>query len=534
MASLADLQAERERLKAANAKAEFDAALAETCDGKDVLAAGQAVRRLILDALDAAAVEFVSAIAGERDETRVHYLLSEAAHQWGTALGERAAATVAGTAPQINELGDRFRRGVKPRDLLTVSEWAARHRELKSGTNSPGPWHNDLTPYLVEIMDALSEHSSVRQVTFMKSSGVGGTEAMFNWIGYLMHHLGNKDLLCVMPTLELRDRSFNPRLAQDDRRIAGAGRAGEHRQARPRRHARRRPLDPAPPGARGARLPPLGLYSPIGLGFTWAELWQKWEDSPRRHRQPQALHQHHPGRVLGGDRATASKTWPSSPAWRTTPSACPPACAPPGWTCRKTAWKPPSSPGAPARKAGCIDHLILPGDTARPEVWENLPTPCTDAGIAFAAIDSGYNTSMVYAFTEKRRWSRGHERHHRHGPPADRRRKEAPPAPAQPRKKAAAVEPLGVDQGKALLYSRLKLPVPGPGYLHFPQGPRLRRRILRPARRRKAGHQDQGHPPVPGMGADPARATRRSTAWTKRSGCNTPDTTSRRFRRSSA
>ena len=57
MASLADLQAERERLKAANAKADFDAALAETCDGKDVLAAGQAVRRLILDALDAAAVE---------------------------------------------------------------------------------------------------------------------------------------------------------------------------------------------------------------------------------------------------------------------------------------------------------------------------------------------------------------------------------------------------------------------------------------------------------------------------------------------
>jgi phage terminase large subunit GpA-like protein len=114
----------------------------------------------------------------------------------------------------LPEVGDRFRRGVKPRDLITVSQWADRHRELRSGTNAPGPWHNALTPYLVEIMDALSEHSSVRQVTFMKSSGVGGTEAMFNWIGYLMHHLGNKDLLCVMPTLELRDRSFNPRLAK--------------------------------------------------------------------------------------------------------------------------------------------------------------------------------------------------------------------------------------------------------------------------------------------------------------------------------
>ena len=55
MASLADLQAERERLKAANAKAEFDAALAETCAGADLMAAGNAVRRLLLDALDAAA-----------------------------------------------------------------------------------------------------------------------------------------------------------------------------------------------------------------------------------------------------------------------------------------------------------------------------------------------------------------------------------------------------------------------------------------------------------------------------------------------
>jgi len=45
MASLADLQAERERLKAANAKAEFDAALAETCAGADLMAAGNELQR---------------------------------------------------------------------------------------------------------------------------------------------------------------------------------------------------------------------------------------------------------------------------------------------------------------------------------------------------------------------------------------------------------------------------------------------------------------------------------------------------------
>ena len=210
MQTLSDLQTERELLRAAQARADYEAALAATCSAADVLAAGNALRGLLLGALDALPERLLLACAGERDETRVHYTLSEAAHQWASELGEAAARA----SPALPLLGARFRRGVRPRDVLTVSEWADRHRELRSGTNAPGPWRTALTPYLREIMDCLSEHSPVRQVTFVKSSGVGGTEGMFNWIGYLMHHLGNKDLLCVLPTLELRDRSFNPRLSK--------------------------------------------------------------------------------------------------------------------------------------------------------------------------------------------------------------------------------------------------------------------------------------------------------------------------------
>ena len=189
MPTIADLQAERERLRAANARTDFETAYAATAGGAEVLAAGMAVLRIILDALDALAARFVSDLAGERDETRAHYLMSESAHGWLSAVGEQAAIAAA----KIPEIGAAFRRGIKPRDLLTVSEWADRHRELRSGTNAPGPWRTALTPYLADIMDALSEHSSVRQVTFVKSSGVGGTEAMYNWIGYAMQHLGNKD-----------------------------------------------------------------------------------------------------------------------------------------------------------------------------------------------------------------------------------------------------------------------------------------------------------------------------------------------------
>ena len=56
-------------------------------------------------------------------------------------------------------------------------------------------------------------------------------------------------------------------------------------------------------------------------------------------------------------------------------------------------------------EAWLLDHIIIDGDTARPEVWDELDAVLVDAGVQYAAIDSGYNTSMVYGFCEKRRWT---------------------------------------------------------------------------------------------------------------------------------
>ena len=122
-------------------------------------------------------------------------------------------------------------------------------------------------------------------------------------------------------------------------------------------------------------------------------------------------------------------------------------------------------------EAWLIDHLVLPGDTARPEVWDDLDEALKDAGVQFAAIDSGFNTSMVYAFTERRRWSVAIKGVTGMGRPLiedERRRRQRL---RTRRKKGAHVEPLGVDQGKALVYSRLKLTQPGAGYIHFPRDP---------------------------------------------------------------
>lgn len=209
-ATLADLKAQRERLQAQRAETTCRQAEAQVVPRADTLRAGLAVREAADRALDVLFERWLLDVAGITDETTAHHAMSAAAHEVLVALGRQLPAASAALPP----LGESFAKGATPRRLLTVSQWSEEHRFIRSGTNSPGPWRNALTPYLTEIMDALSEHSAVRQVTFIKSSGVGGTEAMYNWLGYVMHHLGNKDLLVVVPTLELRDRSFNPRLAK--------------------------------------------------------------------------------------------------------------------------------------------------------------------------------------------------------------------------------------------------------------------------------------------------------------------------------
>lgn len=210
MNNLAALQTEREALRAAQAKGDFESALAGTLTHDDVLAAGLASRRVILDALDDLVEELFAASADEHDETRVHYRLSDRVIDWLSAVARRCQA-VSGACP---EYGARLSAGMSPRRLLSVSQWADRHRRLVTGTNLPGPWRTEQTPYLREILDSLSEHSPVSRVVFMKSVQVGATEVLYNWIGYVMHHLRNKDCLVVVPTKEYRNQKFNPRLTR--------------------------------------------------------------------------------------------------------------------------------------------------------------------------------------------------------------------------------------------------------------------------------------------------------------------------------
>ena len=94
----------------------------------------------------------------------------------------------------------------------TVDEWADHYRELSSESASePGRWRTSRTPYLREIMRALSPSSPYFRVVFMAGSQLGKTECLNNWIGYTIHR-SPAPMLLVLPTRETAMKSSKQRL----------------------------------------------------------------------------------------------------------------------------------------------------------------------------------------------------------------------------------------------------------------------------------------------------------------------------------
>jgi len=105
------------------------------------------------------------------------------------------------------------RRGWEPEPLLLVSEWANAHRVLSGkGSAEPGHWRTSRTPYLRDIMDALSPLNPAQRIVLMKGAQIGATECGNNWIGYLIH-VAPGPVLYVEPTVEVAKRVSKQRIA---------------------------------------------------------------------------------------------------------------------------------------------------------------------------------------------------------------------------------------------------------------------------------------------------------------------------------
>ena len=75
---------------------------------------------------------------------------------------------------------------LRPPEDISVSEWAEKYRVLDSKSSAmPGPWRNEKTPYLVGVMDAFCDFDT-EEIILCKASQLGGTEALFNMIGWII------------------------------------------------------------------------------------------------------------------------------------------------------------------------------------------------------------------------------------------------------------------------------------------------------------------------------------------------------------
>lgn len=106
-----------------------------------------------------------------------------------------------------------FISGIKPDEVLSVSEWADQYRFLSQKASAePGRWRTHRTPYLREILDCLSSASPIKSVVFMAGAQIGKSETGLNWWGYVVHHSPGP-MLIVQPTVELAQKFSKQRLA---------------------------------------------------------------------------------------------------------------------------------------------------------------------------------------------------------------------------------------------------------------------------------------------------------------------------------
>jgi phage terminase large subunit GpA-like protein len=106
---------------------------------------------------------------------------------------------------------EAWRAGLRPEPQMLVSEWADTYRRLPSTSAEPGRWRTDRTPYLREIMDALSVSSPIERVAIIKGAQTGGTEAGLNFLGYIICNSPGLAML-VMPSVDMVRRNTRTRI----------------------------------------------------------------------------------------------------------------------------------------------------------------------------------------------------------------------------------------------------------------------------------------------------------------------------------
>jgi len=103
--------------------------------------------------------------------------------------------------------------GLRPDQKMSPVEWANTCRYLPQvSSKEHGRYSTARTPYVVEILEKLSPEDPTKEIVFMKSAQIGGTEVAMCWIGYTIDKTPGP-ILMVLPTIDLA-RDFSKQKLQ--------------------------------------------------------------------------------------------------------------------------------------------------------------------------------------------------------------------------------------------------------------------------------------------------------------------------------
>lgn len=208
------------------------------------------------------------------------------------------------------------------------------------------------------------------------------------------------------------------------------------------------------------------LYAPIGLGPSWLDLATEWQHAVKSPNTLRTFINTHLGEVW---EEHGDKIEPTGLLARLEdfPDNFKALARTAGVDVQKDRLEVTIDDWTEGEECWRQAHIIIPGDTAQPHVWQLLAEEFDAWQPDAAAIDSGFNTSMVYAFVEKRRYCFAVKGVPGAFKPLVEDAKARNQRLRRQRRKGITVHLVGVDQAKALLFARLKITQPGPGYIHF-------------------------------------------------------------------
>lgn len=112
---------------------------------------------------------------------------------------------------QTLQLFCKLARNLKPKENLTISEWADRHMILPENSNESGHYSSETIPFQKGILDAITD-PDVMEVSVMSSAQVGKTTMILCGIAYYIDYEPTTQMM-VLPTEKLAEKFSKTRLA---------------------------------------------------------------------------------------------------------------------------------------------------------------------------------------------------------------------------------------------------------------------------------------------------------------------------------